>query len=469
MKMNSHQPLNQAKLFLSNVSEYQMPYREDENIVSFWMGRPDQSTPSSKKKAPLEIVTNWEAQEERNKFQHTVYKTNLNFDILSKLVLECYLPKVKVKDEFIHEVRISWPKYAVFKFIERLEWVIDKQKPITTLSPITLLFASQFGIKDKRREAFEFRVGNRDELLEWNTELPQGKVKFLIPFGFTRDPRVSIPLFLHEDSPVTFSGKYKININTVLQMQKFENGEWTDIEFDENYLEAGSTFTTPKLLGTYHMLLKSKRDEILKNILNGEKHYIEYDDFLEASSSENTFSQSIDIPLADESPTRTIFFCVQNEEEEYVNHVNFLNKKGEKPMKKAEIFLGKDPEPYDVIDDFDFIEAMSNQSRSKPTLQGIYFYHFGSDDEKLFALNNPNSVQLKGLDCHLKIIVSEEDRKRRQREKRDDEELFKAYVYLNVLKRITYYIDEDKKLKIDLFDESGFFMRELSNKLDMLN
>lgn len=459
--------MNIVKALMSNVTEFQMPPGTGESISSMWFGQKEYYLPSCPFTSLLEVVQYGESHHDQydlrkeDRITHCTFIPCKEADMLHSLKCTGILPNVKVKEEYRNTVRICYKEYAYFDTIKSIEMMYGNH-PITTFISKVLLLNSQFGVTDLNREQYEFLVGNRPELLEWNEELPLSKIKFTIPFTFCKHPKVAIPLFLHASKPVQFHLEFRSGLERIIRMQKLNDDTWEDIPFDGQYIER-ETVPRPELSAKYFNLTPDEKLKYMQDLVQVE-HIQEVSDFIELTDNE-LFSNQKTILLKDETPTKTIFWFAQRESAEELNETNFLDNNGNEPSRRSLIIMGEqEKEPYVVIDKVEDVYQHMNHSVGNPKLGGFHLYHFGPDQSKVFSIGMPISVQMKDLNMKLKYLINEEDRKKK-RVKDEEEVEYKLYAFLEVSKRICYEVPDksntDKiQVHITVEDTSGEYMRD---------
>lgn len=467
---------NVVKGFMSNLTEYQMSV--DGEISSIWFGKKEFYLPACPKICPLEVKHYGDSQksvydyQKEDRISHCTYEPK-NADLLHSLDCMGFLPHVQVKDEFKDRVRICYKKYAFFSTIIQIEMMYG-MVPKTTLDSNTLLLCSQLGVSNDKREGYEYLVGNRPELLEWNTELPLSRIQFTLPFTFCTHPKLCIPLFLHSQSkmPVTFQLEFRPNLNKIIQMQELDSmGEWQDIPFEAQYIEK-ETVVRPDLVGKFFTLLEDEKNDMFKELLQN-PYRMEYGDFMKLHDDE-LFSATKEILLNDETPTKTIFWWAQHEDAINLNKTQFTDPEGNEPSKRSIIYMGdSDKNPFFVVDKFEDIKQQMNHAIGKPALSGFHFYHLSVDQSKLFSLSMPVSLQLKDLNLKLKYIINDNVEKKRDKKTivPADENLYKLFTYLDVSKRVIYSVKNPEfytgkpvqsiEVSIEIQETSGEFIKNL--------
>lgn len=457
---HQHHHADLTKAVMGNQTEYQMP--PNDQISTYWFGKAEHTLLSVKKKVPIAVGNNREEQEGKDEdgLEERVTKTvyhpdHKNFDVLSKISMETFLPEVKVKDEFKGRISICWPRYAIFKFVKILELLMEDERAITTFDSHSLLIKSQYDIPNEFVEEYEHNIGNRPHLLEWSNELPLSKVMFTLPFMFAKDPRLALPLFLHQEKFYSLYGIFRTQLDKILRMKDGEE----EIPFDGDFIETKG-FTVPKLFGYYTKLSLDEKNIILDEIRKGEC-IREYDDFI------TDIIEDDEIELGDISPTKNVFWFAQRERALDTNDfTNFMDSEGTQIIQQSRIFLSKNPQPLVSMDEFELNENLMSHATVKPRVPGIWFHSTGVG--KLFSLNNPMTIQFNGLHAHLKIIPQSGEKEKKGRRVRrghqvEDSE-YKLTCILHIVKRV-YYTMENDQVRIYVQDEGGAYIKDLQKQI----
>lgn len=255
-----------------------------------------------------------------------VYKPPGNFDTLLYSYRVHYMPAIRVKEEYKDRIRICWPHNLGINLCTAAKALFNEE-PFQTIDSKSNDCAHQFFSMGDKESAVNEDMGNVPEMENWNTILPKYKVVVYDPWNYSRDPTMSIPLYLCNLCPFTHEYKFCQKVGDLLKIQeKIDNGVesvWKHIPFNVKYVDISTetdVLPTPELWGRFDVLDDELRRYFLNfwndennKIIPGKEYVMWIDDFFSASSENpQKMGQNISVSMESVKPVKAFFWMLEN-------------------------------------------------------------------------------------------------------------------------------------------------------------
>lgn len=226
--------------------------------------------------------------------------------------------------------------------------------------------------------SYDYAIGNRPDLLEWNNELVAVD-EFVLPIPFFMDasPKLAIPCHLYnKKESILITCKFNLNIENFIRMHvKDETGKWHLVKPDLDLLDISGNnvkFNPPTLWGRYSTLTDG---EINEEKSTGYKIYITDYEYIPDTRIMDTTSIQIAAPgLA----LRGYRFGFLNAKAlEYNNHSNYS-------LNHSYGDIGDDPLDTYSLSDGKFIRIPKRSNVHSSLVPALYCLGKGNPQKRLF-------------------------------------------------------------------------------------
>lgn len=179
---------------------------------------------------------------------------------LEKSALIINLPEIKIKKEHVNDIKICWKENTCISIIEKCNFIY-KNKTIQSLDKNSIYYLLNKYFKG-RKDELNITIGNKKQLINKSSCLPETECKFLQPWFYyndidSRHKLKSFPLFFG-DNP-THIYKYDLLIKNHINMYKKVDNKsmlpnkdvWELIDIDFNYIvdiQGKDLIPTPSLV-----------------------------------------------------------------------------------------------------------------------------------------------------------------------------------------------------------------------------
>ncbi len=313
--------MDNVKSDLDTLSIYQrdmhFPDEDDVTINSILTSRINKTFWSSRSKLRSEsIITREDGIE---------YPVNNNYDNLISTEIHITLPNVRVKKDYAGVVEICYPR--------NVGHVITNQGMLCfgdyrlNIDKVWLDMWYQHYRKLGFEDHIDRKIGNFNSLTGWSEELLTTKLLVDQPYSYSRDTRVSFPIFKSEGLKHVYN--FRLKLNEILRMRKLENDNWIEIPCDLSYLDH-EEMEIPELWNTYGLMTDAQRNWTLDK---------PYTIFLEDILS---FTNESDLNI--EVPCKGLFWVAQRLSNIVNNNFSIYHDHGTNPCNGFEI----DGEKYET-------------------------------------------------------------------------------------------------------------------------
>lgn len=383
------------------------------------------------------------------------YILNPEFHYLNYTYLKCSLSLVKVKSQYVDEIRIAWPhnigtaiiKKGIFKDDDILYQSFDN-----IWLDDYFQWYMQSGVGKER--IHDIGIGCVPILEEWNHVLPAYPINIHQPWYYSEEAGLAYNIDQKGSKcKAEHIYHYQLNPTELIRMQREINGVWKDIDprkFAELYLEPIAPIRKPSLWGQYGYVTNSELNT--PKCKNNMKNRVFYYKDIEVYDSEKTYNygQTMEVSINSKRPCLAMFWKAENMNATKNN--NFSNY----TSNTDDLMLGWDPIKHNSLkygenykfnsmesDHFTLSEARYHFP-SAPRYIGYHAKSFGNDSSKY---DGEVGIVLGPLNAKLACYLEKPDMYKMAKKSQmyDDEDeyvqeqnpSFKLRVRLLVLKKLT--------------------------------
>lgn len=196
------------------------------------------------------------------------YDANTQFHKLIYVVLLWRPPTVRVNAQYRDTVEIAWCHNLLHNYINFIEWKLGKNSDVFYSQTLNTFILDDLRIRSHNILLYDAMIGNREELIEWSTELvTYNDLSLVCPFGFSQTEKYAIPLHILKlkDNNASFHCRFNKDFRQLLRMRKRANkdAEWTDVKVDDEhlrYLDCGTGLSFPIMIGNYSLVEQQQLD-----------------------------------------------------------------------------------------------------------------------------------------------------------------------------------------------------------------
>lgn len=331
-----------------------------------------------------------------------------------------FLPGMRIKAEYRERYRICWPHNPALSTIKQCILERDDDD-LQTLDKVWLDTYFEWCIKGGFREQTNIDLGNLPMLEEWNVELKPYKTKVVIPWFFSEDIKLGLPIFLSPKN-VDIINKFemKTKIKDILRMRyltkdKYGQEIWVDLqEIDMSVLEGikeDATFKTPELWAEYSYV--TKNEENFEKTCNNKKQFVRYFNDVVVCDDVNaqTFNKNVEVDLDCENPCNAIFWCAENlNASEFHNFSNYTTHtkdihKGWNPIEHVSLKYGE-KDRFKNKDTIHFSQPDSKYVRSPPSVAGHNVHPIA---DRFFSIDAESGLSLSKLKAKMVFKLKNND------------------------------------------------------------
>lgn len=283
---------------------------------------------------------------------------NGRHDMLAYTMIRQELPMVCVQAKYAAEYEICWIRDLGFNLIESGKLCYGDEQ-LCQLDSRSI--RAHFRIfKDAQYQAsIDEQIGNTPDLQNWNTSLPRKTVRFEIPWYYSNDYTLGLPLYYGSTNKY-FTHQYVFNnrLGNLLRMRRRvpnAAGAHEIVPVDLKYLhveDKNDRLTSPEILGMYIKLLPDEVDEY-KCWTRANRYGDFYIDDVawESSSNPAKYGSKVEVAVNNNAITHTIVWTAENRTAtENGVHNNYTTNtaeidKGYDPISKTTLHVG----PYDIF------------------------------------------------------------------------------------------------------------------------
>lgn len=319
------------------------------------------------------------------------FVANQKFDFLLYTYVVQDIQAMKVAKKARKKVEICLPHNPGHNIISqgsvRVDGIILQNIDSTWLD-----IYSQFYMKPGMREHYNIMIGNVPFLQEWGTRIPGYTVVVPQPFHYSKDPAVSLPLFMKSLSRVTHNYSFRRKLEEIVRMRILDNDEWKAIPYNWSYMEAvkqDEMLAQPRMFGRYVVITEAERNwhqgvDVDGIQDNTKPPRVIYGENIVKITHTNTskLGQSVGLTLHSATPTKAMFWVAENmEAHTYNNRSNYTTdpndiNEGWNPVCEASLTYGGVAKFSEMPSyHFDMSEAWHNfvSAPSEPGYNGFSF------------------------------------------------------------------------------------------------
>jgi hypothetical protein len=405
---------------------------------------------------------------------------NGKFDLLESLTLNQKYPAIGVKAEYEGKIEICWPHNLGTNILEKavIKYGTD-ELPHLDSRYCDIYF--QLFLHPEERAHHNWGIGNKLSLENWCTFLPEDDTTIKLPWYFSRDSSVALPLFYCDKLPATMSIEYKRDFLKILRMRRiFEDGTYEIIPADKKYLylpsDGDTILPTPEILGMY-IKLEAEEVEYYKCSTREGKYGDFYIEDIVNCQSDNPqkFGDNIKVDIECDADCNSVFWFAENKTatdngnlSNYTTNAENLYE-GFHPIEYTTLMAGSNPIFKELSTSY-LAQTLVDVFPGRPTEQGILGWSFTQIPRSLNAMIGVNmksvgytiTSKIKDRDPYLQYYDSQTGKlKTRPSPGKNNEYIL--HVYCLVTRKISFSPASDKEdsWKID-FNNTQF--RELDNE-----
>lgn len=302
---------------------------------------------------------------------------------LSRSFLEFSLGGISVKEKYKDIYRIAFPHYCCFAIANSGDLTIGSS--ICSADSIDMILDHSYCREQVYEKERDKDAGNDRELTSWTSNIEKRMLIVNIGWFYSHDINNSLPVY--KISNLTHEYSFMDNLEKLLRMQKYEDGEWKNIHPNLDMLNgipSGNILKTPSMYGDFSYNTSME----LSSIDNKDCIISAY---IRCDQPEYTYGDKIVVSLDTSGYICIAIFvaAVNIEAESYNNYFNFTDNvndcyKGKSPIKDIGILYNGDGKKAKVpLCDFSHSRSSNTSGKfnSKPRIPGIWassFTHNGS-------------------------------------------------------------------------------------------
>jgi hypothetical protein len=407
---------------------------------------------------------------------------NGKHDLLAFTTLRQKLPIIRVKKEYEKDYQVCWIRDLGFNSV-RSATLKYGQEEIAKLDSRSIRAHYRI-LKDRQyQETVDKSIGNVPSLQEWSTYLPNYIIRFELPWYYSNDYSLGLPLF-YSSTDKHFSHSYIFNdeLKSLLRMRKRDpenEGCWEIIPFDMRYIHVetrSDRLSEPEIMGMYIKLLPEEVEEY-KCWTRANTYGDFYIDTIEFESSPNPmkYGSKLSVEMSNDAIVYNIVWMAENKTAtDNGIHNNYTTN-------TLEIDEGYDPIEHTSlrVGSHDIFKELPNEYTSdlfyrdfpgRPLGTHLHAFSFNRTPK---TINAKVGINMKG-DMKSKLTVFLKDRNPKLRTldpengnvieyksgsiKNDEHKSdgstelpeFNLYVYMFVSRKISFHAEGDDKWKLTL-------------------
>ncbi|PCJ29163.1 MAG: hypothetical protein COA94_02315 [Rickettsiales bacterium] len=366
----------------------------------------------------------------RNTRSGSTYEADMNCDFLSNSYMTLDLPQITVGDEYLESVQVCWTPNIFHNIIESGGLYMNGYK-YQNVDKYWLDIHSQLitTSSESKRNAYMKNIGNKAALCDWSCNIEGDELFLFIPWFFTENSVLSLPLLLIKDS-VKFEFKFNLNFSSLIRMRiKGENGNWECIKYDSKYLKGindKQRIPSPQMFAKYLMILESER----KWRLSESSHKIYARDMVRVSSMVvREGGDRVDININCSNPITHIYWTAENMEQNKLNNLsNYTtsgDESGKNPIHKRSMSYGPLERDEELSGGhFEYADPYMSLAQL-PKSSG---YNSSSYSDTTKSINADTGISTSGKNSTMALWIKSET----------DQQKYRVNCYLEHMIEITY-------------------------------
>ncbi len=405
---------------------------------------------------------------------------NGKFDMLESITLKQTWPAILVRPEYEGKIEICWPHNLGTNVLENavIKYGTDELPHIDSKYCDAYF---QYFIEPQERAHHNWGIGNKPSLENWSSFLPEDDTTIELPWFFSRDSTVGLPLYYCDKLPATMIIDFKRDILNLLRMRRINlDGTYEIIDPDKQYLflpkDGSSILPNPELLGMY-IKLEPEEVEAYKCWTREGKYGDFYFEDIVSCKCKNPqkFDSNIEVDLECDADVNNMFWCAENVTSTNSRNISNYTTNADNlyegfcPIENTTLTVGGNV-IFKELDSNFFTQSLLKVFPGRPTEQGILAWSFTQKPRSLDAMVGVNmktvkwklTSRIKDRDPHLKTYDPRTGKSITKPSEGKDSD-FSLYVYLLVTRKITFSpaSDKDDSWKIEFNNPE---CRELDNE-----
>lgn len=403
---------------------------------------------------------------------------NSKHDLLAYNTFKQILPIVRVRKEYERKIQICWIKDLGFNILEsgQLHYGDDR---IACMDSKSIKIDYTLLNKNSDYKFIDSQIGNIPELQNWNITLHSRTVKFELPWYYSKDFTLGLPLY-YSCMDKNFYHTYTFNnkLTNLLRMRVLDEhvpNKYIIMPVDLKYLHVEGrieTLKSPEILGMFIKLLPDEVDSY-KCWTRENKYGDFYIEDITSKTSDNPskYGSKLSVDVNENAIAHTMIWMAENKSATDLGIIgnyttNTLNSsQGYDPIENTTLHVG----PHDYFKDLSGDYTGNLFYRDFPGKTIIPGFHVWSFCRNPLSINAKIGINMSKLNTKLTISLKDKNPNLRTLDsetgnviesKSDDVPEFLLHVYLMVTRKISFFgdpKDTDKwfiKFDSDLYREN---------------
>jgi hypothetical protein len=387
---------------------------------------------------------------------------NGKFDLLDSTILSQKWPAIAVRPQYEGKIEICWPHNLGTNVLESA--VIkygDDELPHIDAKYCDVYF--QKFLDPAERSHHNWGIGNKPSLENWSTFLCEDETTIKLPWFFSRDSSVALPLYYCSNLSATMTVNYKRDILNLLRMRRInDDGTYEIIPADKQYLflskDNSTALPKPEITGLY---IKLETDEVEAYkcwTREGKYGDFYFEDVVSLhSANPQKFDSNIKVELECDADVNAIFWFAENVTSTALGNLsNYTTNadnlyEGFNPIEHSTLTAGGNP-IFKELNTNVLAQSLIDVFPGRPTDQGILGWSFTQKPRSLDAMIGVNmkdvkyqiSSKIKDRDPYLQFFDPRTGKLQTKVSDGKDND-FILHVYLLVTRKVTFSSASDKE------------------------
>lgn len=296
--------------------------------------------------------------------KYNIYSASQKYHYLLHTYLKLKLPTLRVHPNYKDSIEIAWIKNIGLNIIKEAYLLYNRELTIQKIDRTWLNIHKHYYISPDRLSLYNYLLGNRPELLNWSSELPETILTIPQQWNYSSHPSLAIPLFYCTTANLLHRYKFRLNVRKLVRMRKKTEQGWVEIPPNLEYLDIPQKqdylLNDPEMRGIYALVDKSELDYLSKNPY----HYYTTD-IVNISNKEviNAGNTIQLIPFTDRLPCRAIFWVAERTEDKKLNRYVYSTN-GINPFVSAKLLYGSIERFPELDNHYDLIDLWFNHKHA---------------------------------------------------------------------------------------------------------
>src|SRR5581483_5436846 len=145
------------------------------------------------------------------------YIVNSDMHYLEQCFMRWQTKALRLKPEFADFVRIAYTPMIMHNIVASAEMHLDSVK--LPMNSKIMDIHSEWNMKPDMREEYMLNVGNKPQLIDWNTELPSEILECPQWWYFTESSFQAVPVFMTEKGKIKFTYNFRTKLTDLVRMK----------------------------------------------------------------------------------------------------------------------------------------------------------------------------------------------------------------------------------------------------------